>query len=189
MSTPMRRTTARLAAAGAMALGSAGLLAGPALAQYPPPPINITVTTPGATIEVTGSAWEPGTVVTITRKNGNRAAADAAAPTGRHRDHHGHGPGRRHLLGTDQVPEEAGGSEIQYEVSGVDEQGAERTETRALNVQLTSAEMQDGADAELASPVAPAEDSSDAGWILALGGAAALAGGTVIARRKVSGNR
>ena len=87
------------------------------------------------------------------------------------------------------MPEDAAGSEIQYEVAGVDEQGAERTETRALNVQLTSAEMQDGADADLASPVAPAEDGSDAGWILALGGAAALAGGTVIARRKVSDNR
>ena len=187
MSTPIRRTTARLAAVGAMTLGSAGLLAGPVLAQYPPPPIDITVTTPGATIEVSGSAWEPGTVVTITRKRGNRAEAAAT------QDSQSSGTETTQATVQDDgtftapitVPEDAAGQEIQYEVSGVDEQGQERTEVQALNVQLTSAEMP-AEDADLASPVAPAEDGDDYGWLLAVGGAVALAGGAAFTRRKVT---
>ena len=67
MSTPIRRTTARLAVSGAIALGSAGLLAAPALAQYPPPPIDVQVATPGARIDISGTGWGPGTTVVITR--------------------------------------------------------------------------------------------------------------------------
>lgn len=183
MSTPIRRTTTRLALGGAMALGSAGLLAGPALAQdpYPPPSIDVTVTTPGATIEVEGSGWGPGTTVTITRKRGNNADGGTEKVTA--------------TVAEDgtfeapvEVPEDAGGTEIQYEVSGVDEQGGERTELRALNVQMASAEMAPDADTtELAAPATP-DDGGDTGLIVGLSaaGLAAVAGGSVVARRRAN---
>ena len=177
MSIPIRRTTSRLAVTGALTFGSAGLLAAPALAQYPPPPIDITIVTPGAIIEVTGSEWGPGTEVTITRRNPSGSGTERTTAT----------------VAEDgtfsapvEVPEDAAGTEIQYEVSGVDEQGQERTETRALNVQLTSAEMQAEADTELAAPATPAEDGDWTGLALAAGGAVALAGGAAVARRKVT---
>lgn len=183
MSTPIRRTTARLAFGGAMALGSAGLLAGPALAQdpYPPPSIDVTVTTPGATVEVTGAGWGPGTTVTIQRKDrstadgGNETVTATVAEDGT-------------FEAPVEVPEDAGGTEIQYEVAGVDEQGGERTELRALNVQMASAEMApDTTTTELAAPATP-DDGGDAGLIVGLSaaGLAAVAGGSMIARRRAS---
>lgn len=180
MSMPIRRTTARLAFTSAMALGSAGLLAGAAIAQqYPPQDIEITVTTPGATIEIEGDGWDSGTTVTITRRSGNSAG----------------GGGTEQVTATVredgtfsapiEVPEDAAGQEIQYEVSGVDEQGEDRTEVQALNVQLTGAEMDTDGESVQAAPATP-EGDSDNGLIVGISaaGLAAVAGGSVFARRR-----
>lgn len=185
MSMPIRRTTARLAFTGAMALGSAGLLAGTAIAQqYAPEDMQVTVTTPGATIEIEGDGWDAGTTVTITRKSGNSAASGSSG-------------GTEQVTATVredgtfsapiEVPEDAGGQEIQYEVSGVDEQGEERTALQALNVQLTSADMDAEGEEAQAAPTTPADDGGDmTGLALAAGAAVAVTGGTVVARRKAA---
>ena len=187
MSTPIRRTAARLAFTGAMTMGSAGLLAGPVLAQYPPDQIDVTVTTPGATIEVTGEGWNENTTVTISYEEddnveGDSPDAQAATPASVTATVDEDGSFTAPL----EVPEDAAGSEITYTISGTDDQGQERTETRALNVQLTSAEM--GADTststELAAP-APAEDGDGALLAVAAAGVVALAGGATVARRRV----
>ena len=181
MSMPIRRTTARLAVTGALALGSAGLLAGPALGQanpYPPRDIDITVVTPGAIIEVDGHDWGPGTTVTITRRNPSGSGTERTTATVAEDGS---------FSAPIEVPEDAGGTEIQYEVSGVDEQGNERQEVKALNVQLTRAQTGADSDAsELAAPATPAEDGDWTGLALAAGGAVALAGGAAVARRRVT---
>lgn len=180
MHTPLRRTAARLAFTGAMTLGSAGLLAGPVLAQYPPDPVDVTVTTPGATITVSGTGWDENTTVTITYDddNGTTAAQDAAPVTATV-DEDGA------FAAPLEVPEDAGGTELRYTVSGVDDTGAERSETRALNVQLTGAEMTagDATAADLAAP-APADDGDGALLALAAAGVVAVAGGATVARRR-----
>lgn len=183
MSTPIRRTTARLAFGGAMALGSAGLLVGPALAQdpYPPPDIQVIVTTPGATIEVEGSGWGEGTTVTIERKDGNSAGGGTEKVTATVAED-------GTFTAPVDVPEDAGGTEIQYEVTGVDEQGEERTELHALNVQMASADMApDATTTDLAAP-STTDDGGDTGLIVGLSaaGLAAVAGGSIVARRRTT---
>ncbi len=189
MTMPIRRTTARLAFTGAMALGSAGLLAGTALAQYPPD-ITINVVTPGANIEIEGSDWGPRTEVTITKvdREGN-AASDAGGSTTTQ------SAAQTTTVevaedGTFEapvtVPEDAEpGSEVEYVISGVDAQGNERSEERVLEVQLTSAEQDaESDDAELAAPL-PADDGNGTTLVLvSAAGVAAVAGGAAFARRR-----
>lgn len=190
MTMPIRRTTARLAFTGAMALGSAGLLAGPALAQYPPD-ITINVVTPGASIEIDGSDWGPRTEVTITKvdREGNAASDDGGSTTTQ-------SAAQTTTVEVDEdgtfeapvtVPEDAEpGTQVEYVISGVDAQGNERTEERVLEVQLTSAEQDAGsdADAELAAPL-PADDGNGTTLVLvSAAGVAAVAGGAAFARRR-----
>lgn len=180
MSTPIiRRTTARLAFTGAMALGSAGLLVGPAVAQapYPPPEIDVQVVTPNARITITGSGWDRGATVEIRRRGPARDTSEVVTTAEVNDDGTFEAPVT--------VPEDAAGTEVQYVISGVDEQGNEREDTRTLNVQLTSADMAADDDADLAAPVPATEDDGGAGLALLAGGAAALAGGAAVARRKV----
>ena len=185
MTMPIRRTTARLAFTGAMALGSAGLLAGPALAQYPPD-ITINVVTPGASIEIEGSDWGPRTEVTITPVDRESDAAGdgstAAQPTTVEVAEDGT------FEAPVTVPEDAEpGTQVEYVISGVDAQGNERTEERVLEVQLTSAEQDAGSDdAELAAPL-PADDGNGTALVLvSAAGVAAVAGGAAFARRRHS---
>lgn len=180
MSTPIRRTTARLAFAGAMALGSAGLLVGPAIAQnapYPPPEVDVQVVTPNARISITGSGWDRETTVEITRRGSGRATSEVVTTAEVDDDGTFEAP--------ITVPEDAAGTEVQYVISGVDEQGHPREETRALNVQLTSADAAGDESDDLAAPAPATEDDGGAGLALLAGGAAALAGGAAVARRKV----
>lgn len=188
MTTPIRRTTARLAFTGALAMGSAGLLAGPALAQYPPD-ITINVVTPGANITIEGSDWGPGTEVTITRVNRDNDAAgasDGGSTTTQATTIQTADDGTFEAPVT--VPADAEpGTQVEYVISGVDEQGNERTEERVLEVQLTSAEQDAGADdAELAAPL-PADDGDSTALVLvSAAGVAAVAGGAAFARRRSS---
>lgn len=190
MRKPIRTTTARLAFTGAMVMGSAGLLAGPALAQYPPD-ITINVVTPGADITIEGSDWSAETEVTITPVNRNNDAAGsssggstttqaAAEPTTVEVAEDGT------FEAPVTVPEDAEpGTQIEYVVSGVDAQGNERTEERVLEVQLTSAEQDASSDdADLAAPL-PADDGNGTALVLvSAAGVAAVAGGAAFARRR-----
>lgn len=188
MTTPIRRTTARLAFTGALAMGSAGLLAGPALAQYPPD-ITINVVTPGANISIEGSDWGPGTEVTITRVNRDNDAAgasDGGSTTTQATTVQAADDGTFEAPVT--VPADAEpGTQVEYVISGVDEQGDERTEERVLEVQLTSAEQDAAADdTELAAPL-PADDGDSTALVLvSAAGVAAVAGGAAFARRRSS---
>lgn len=185
MTMPIRRTTARLAFTGAMALGSAGLLAGTALAQYPP--IQVEVVTPGAQITVEGGDWSSNTTVTITkvdRDNNAAGASDGSTTQPTTAQVADDGSFEAQLT----VPEDAEpGSQLRYVVSGVDAQGNERTEERMLEVQLTSAEQHAEADdAELAAPL-PADDGDSTALVLvSAAGVAAVAGGAAFARRRSS---
>lgn len=188
MTTPIRRTTARLAFTGALAMGSAGLLAGPALAQYPPD-ITINVVTPGASISIEGSDWGPRTEVTITRVNRDTDAAGASddgSTTTQSTTVQTADDGTFEAPVT--VPADAEpGTQVEYVISGVDEQGNERTEERVLEVQLTSAEQDSAADdTELAAPL-PADDGDSTALVLvSAAGVAAVAGGAAFARRRSS---
>lgn len=189
MMTPLRRTTARLAFTGAMALGSAGLLVGAALAQYPPD-ITINVVTPGANISIEGSDWGSRTEVTITRVDRDSDAAgasDGGAATTQATTVQVADDGTFEAPVT--IPEDAQpGTQVEYVISGVDEQGNERTEERVLEVQLTSAEQdaQAGDDTELAAPL-PADDGDRTALVLvSAAGVAAVAGGAAFARRRSS---
>lgn len=183
MTMPIRRTTARLAFTGAMALGSAGLLAGTALAQYPP--IQIEIVTPGAEITVEGGDWGAQTTVTITKVDReNKAAAPSSTTTTQPTTVEVAEDGTFEAPVT--VPEDAEpGSQLKYVISGVDAQGNERTEERVLEVQLTSAAQDAGSDdAELAAPL-PADDGNSTALVLAsAAGVAAVAGGAAFARRR-----
>lgn len=186
MTMPIRRTTARLAFTGALAMGSAGLLAGPALAQYPPD-ITINVVTPGANITIEGSDWGPRTEVTITRVNRDNDAAGSSgggATTAQSTTVQTADDGTFEAPVT--VPEDAApGTQVEYVISGVDEQGNERTEERVLEVQLTSADRDAQADdTELAAPL-PADDGDGTTLVLlSAAGVAAVAGGAAYARRR-----
>lgn len=179
--TPIRRTTARLALTGAVALGSVGLLAGAAIAQQVyPPGIQINVVTPGANITVEGGDWGERTTVTIVRVDRDDAAGSTATqPTTAQVADDGT------FEAEVTIPEDAEpGSELTYLISGVDAQGNERTEERVLEVQLTSAEMEADAADELAAPL-PADDGDSTGLVLAsAAGVAAVAGGVAFARRR-----
>lgn len=183
MTTPIRRTTARLAFTGALAMGSVGLLAGPALAQYPP--IQIEIVTPGADITVEGGDWGPQTTVTIVKvdrdNNAVPSSSSSESTTAEVADD-----------GTFEAPvtvpaDAEPGSQLRYVISGVDEQGNERTEERVLEVQLTSAEQDAAADdTELAAPL-PADDGDNTALVLvSAAGVAAVAGGAAFARRRSS---
>lgn len=183
MTTHIRRTTARLAFTGAVAMGSVGLLAGAAVAQQVyPPGIQINVVTPGANITVEGGDWGERTTVTIVKvdRDDNAAGSTTTQPTTAEVADDGT------FEAQIEIPEDAEpGSELTYLISGVDAQGNERTEERVLEVQLTRAEMDADADAdELAAPL-PADDGDSTGLVLAsAAGVAAVAGGAAFARRR-----
>ena len=182
MTMPIRRTTARLAFTGAMALGSAGLLAGTALAQYPP--IQIEIVTPGAEITVEGGDWGAQTTVTITEVDREDEAAPSSSTQTQQTTVEVAEDGTFEAPVT--VPEDAEpGTQLRYVISGVDAQGNERTEERVLEVQLTGAVQDARADeAELAAPL-PADDGNGTALVLvSAAGVAAVAGGAAFARRR-----
>ncbi|MBW3577817.1 MAG: hypothetical protein KY462_08790 [Actinobacteria bacterium] len=187
----MRRTSIIAALAAALLLVMPGLAA--AQAVYPPGPsrpVAIIVTTPGATITITGSNWGPGTTVTfIKRPPPARTQANAAATTT------GAGgslsaptassdaPSDQEVLGATTVepdgtyeaiitvPDDAVG-DVEVVATGTDADGQHQTETTVLAV-------------EEAVAVTPAP-RGPAIWQLLLAGlvAVALGGAGVAVRRR-----
>lgn len=101
--------------------------------QYPPEsrPVTILVTTPGATVEIVGSNWGPGTRVYITRSDGG-AQPQAVATATVEPD----GTFAAEVAAPEEIPE--GGVEVL--ARGTDAEGQERTDAYVLSTRPSAVE-------------------------------------------------